>query len=89
MKFQEGDTAYIVVNNMYAKPCTVLRVSGDLYVVSIGSGAIRVKESRLFHTAEETGRPLAGTVKPASDVVQESLRNEEKTERERLPWDWA
>ena len=89
MGFQEGDHAYIVVNNMYAKPCTVLRVSGDMYVVSLDSGAIRVRESRLFHTAEETGKPFAGTVKPAAEVVQESVWTQKESARERLPWDWV
>ena len=89
MGFQEGDHAYIVVNNMYAKPCTILRVSGDMYVVSIGSGAMRVRESRLFHTAEETGKPFAGTTKPTSRVIQETVNQMAEKVREKLPWDWV
>lgn len=85
MGFQEGDQAYIIVNNLYAKPCTILRVTGGMYVISIGSGAMRVRESRLFRTAEETGKPFAGTVKPTVEVLQDSV----KLERERLPWNWV
>ena len=88
MEFKEGDRVYIIVNNIYAKPCTVLHSSGDMYVISFGSGAIRVRGSRLFHTAEETGKPLAGTVKPTEEVIQEAA-DQEKLTRERLPWDWV
>ena len=89
MGFQECDQAYIVVNNMYAKPCTILRVTGNMYVISIGSGAMRVRESRLFHTAEETGKPFAGTVRPTEEIIQESMELQKETARERLPWDWV
>ena len=88
MGFQEGDQAYIIVNNMYTKSCTILRTSGDMYVVSLNSGAIRVRESRLFHSAEETGKPFAGTIKPAADVIQESVESQKELTQERLPWDW-
>ena len=82
---QEIDQAYIVVNNMYTKPCTILRVSGNMYVISFGSGAIRVRESQLFHTAEETRKPLVGTIKLTAKVIQKS----KELARERLPWDWV
>lgn len=84
MRFQEGDRAYIVVNNTITKPCTVVSCSGGLCVISLREGgAIRVRESRLYRKAEDTGKPVAGVVKqPAPEPVQ-------RAKKEKTPWDWV
>ena len=85
MGFQEGDQAYIIINNLYTKPCTILRFTGDMYVISIGSGAMRVRESRLFRTAEKTGKPFASSVRTTEEVIQESMELQKETARESFP----
>ncbi len=59
-----------------------------MYVIRFSSGTIRVRESRHFYTAEETGKPFAGTVQPTEEVIQEAVV-QEKPVRERTPWFWV
>lgn len=49
-----GDTAYIVENNRIVRECTIVRKSGNLYIIRFNSGGgIQVKGHRLFALQEE------------------------------------
>ena len=88
MPFQEGDRVYIIENNLRVSPCTVCSTSGDMCVIRFDKGGvIRVRKSRLYRTAEETGFPVAGAVtpKPNNDRV---IEEKAVTRKERTPWDW-
>lgn len=52
--FKAGDTAYIVENNSNVRECSIVRSSGNLYIIRFpGGGGIQVKGHRLFATKEE------------------------------------
>lgn len=55
MSFVRGDTCYILENNMNVRAAKVINKQGKFYIIQlVGScGAIRLSESRLFHTEEE------------------------------------
>ena len=55
MSFVRGDTCYILENNMKVRAAKVINKQGKFYIIQlVGScGAIRLSESRLFHTEEE------------------------------------
>ena len=55
MSFVRGDTCYILENNMKVRAAKVINKQGKFYIIHlVGScGAIRLSESRLFHTEEE------------------------------------
>ena len=61
MKFEVGQTAYIVENNHIVREVTIVNRKGDFYVVRFenGKGGIRLKEHRIFpsQTAAEGGIP--------------------------------
>lgn len=63
MIFNTGDTAYIIENDIRVKPVKVMNRIGDMYTVRIGRGAICVRRSRLFATAEEAEKAMSGVVK--------------------------
>ena len=54
-RFHPGDTAFILVSNLYIHEVTVLRVEGGFVLVQIKGekGRINIRESRLFATKEE------------------------------------
>lgn len=57
MKFRENDTAYIVENGIRVTQVRITKVSGGLYTVTPGEGkAMRLREGRLYETAEEAER---------------------------------
>lgn len=52
--FKAGDKAYIVENNRNIRECTVVRGSGNLFIIKLNNGGgIQVKGHRLFATHEE------------------------------------
>lgn len=55
MSFVRGDVCYILENNMNVRAAKVINKQGKFYIIQlVGScGAIRLSESRLFHTEEE------------------------------------
>ena len=88
MLFHEYEDAYIVVNNMWTMPCVVIRPEGDMCVIVLDgeNGAIRVRTSRLYKRAEDTGKPMAGTVK---DTWKDITPQPEKDPKDKIPWDWV
>ena len=64
MKFRENDTAYIVENGIHVTQVRITKVSGGLYTVTPGEGkAMRLREGRLYETAEEAERHTHNPVK--------------------------
>ena len=55
---QEGQQAYIVVNNSKVEQVTILKLRGDFCTVSHGDGALTLRRSRLFETKKEAERTL-------------------------------
>ena len=52
--FKAGDKAYIVESNRIIRECTVVRASGNLYIIRFEKGGgIQVPRHRLFATLEE------------------------------------
>ena len=53
--FNIGADAFIVTNGLKVRPVKVISVSGGLYTLMFrdGSGATRLKEGRLYRTAED------------------------------------
>ena len=70
MIFNAGDTAYIIENGIRVKPVKILNRIGDMYTVRIGRGAICVRYTRLFATAEEAKKHA---------VKLEELNEQDKT----------
>ena len=62
MIFNAGDTAYIIENGIRVKPVKILSRIGDMYTVRVGRGAICVRYTRLFATAEEAEKIMSGVV---------------------------
>lgn len=56
MSFVRGDTCFILENNMNVRAAKVISKQGKFYIIQlVGScGAIRLSESRLFASEEET-----------------------------------
>lgn len=53
-KFVPGDIVYIVENTSRVREATVVRSSGEFCLLRFsGGGGIRLRESRLFRTAED------------------------------------
>ena len=53
IEFQEGEKVYFVENHRTVRPASVIRRRGDFYPISIGSGGITLRASRLYATEEE------------------------------------
>lgn len=69
MKYKEDQTVYIVENNLRVTPVRVVRVSGDLYSVALGAGRmIRLREGRLYASAEEAGKHVHTITKLESEI---------------------
>jgi hypothetical protein len=66
MIFNAGDTAYIIENGIRVKPVKILSRIGDMYTVRIGRGAICVRHTRLFATAVEAEKTMAGAARKRS-----------------------
>ncbi len=59
MDFQNGSHAYIIESNRTIREVTVVRRSGDFYLVRFDSnGGIQLRGSRLYATQEEAERTL-------------------------------
>lgn len=60
MKFNEGDSAFIVESNRLIREVTILRRRGDLYIVRFkgNNGGIQVRGTRLFATMEEAEQTI-------------------------------
>lgn len=54
MVFENGTTAYIIENNRIIREVTVVKRSGELYIVRFlnGYGGIRIRANRLFPSKE-------------------------------------
>jgi len=53
-EFDVGDKAYIIESNRIIRECTIVRKSGDLYIIRFeNGGGIQVKRHRLFMSPEE------------------------------------
>lgn len=54
-KYKRGQKAYIIKNNVAVVAVTIKSYRGGFYIVQISGspGAIRLRESRLFASAEE------------------------------------
>ena len=59
-KFRANDIAFLVVSNREVREVQILKVQGDMYVVRFvnGGGGLRVRERRLFTTAEDAEASL-------------------------------
>lgn len=54
MKFNEGDTAYLIESGRIIREGQIVRRSGDLYLFRfVEGGGLKVKEHRLYATYEE------------------------------------
>ena len=53
IEFQEGEKVYFVENHRTVRPASVIRRRGDFYTISIESGGITLRASRLYATEEE------------------------------------
>ena len=55
MNFSRGDTCYILEHNSKVRAARVISRQGQFYTIQlVGTcGAIRLRESKLFHTEEE------------------------------------
>lgn len=59
MNFQNGSHAYIIESNRTIREVTVVRRSGDFYLVRFDSnGGIQIRGTRLFATKEEAEATL-------------------------------
>ena len=55
--YKAGDKAYIVESNRIVRKCTVVRPSGNLFIIRFeNGGGIWVNKNRLFATKEELQR---------------------------------
>jgi hypothetical protein len=56
MVFKEGTSAFIVESNCLVREVVVLKRTGNFYIVRFANsnGGIRVRDSRLFATWEES-----------------------------------
>lgn len=62
MNFQNGSHAYIIESNRTIREVTVVRRSGDFYLVRFDSnGGVQLRGSRLFVTKEEAEATLPQT----------------------------
>lgn len=54
IKYERGQTVYIVENGHFIRECVVINYVGGMYTIrfSDGNGAIKLRESRLFPTKE-------------------------------------
>lgn len=64
MVFKIGSQAFMIESNRTIREVTIVKRSGDFYIVRFGnSGGIQVRGSRLFATMEEAGATLPkGTI---------------------------
>jgi len=54
MTFDTGSTVYIVENNRIVREATVVKQSGNFYIIRFGTdGGIQVRGSRLFASEED------------------------------------
>ena len=87
MKYKEGDRVFIITNNMNVRPCVIARRDYDMYIVGFGDGgAIRLRESRLFPSAQDAERRLGIKVEEPPHPVHEVQSVNKNTEK--TPWDW-
>lgn len=75
MKFEVGQTVYIVENNHIVREVTIVSRKGDFYTVRFenGKGGIRLKEHRIF---------------PSQTAAEESILQKEKKSGYRSPYDY-
>jgi len=69
-----GGTAYLIESNRTITQATIFRVASDMVTVRLGSGAVRVRVSRLYNSREE---------------AEASLPPDAKPKVKSLPWDWV
>lgn len=60
MMFKEGSTAFIVESNRLIREVTIVRRTGDLYVVRFtdSNGGIQVRGTRLYSTKEDAEKTI-------------------------------
>lgn len=60
MMFKEGTTAFIVESNRLIREVTIVRRTGDLYVVRFtdSNGGIQVRGTRLYPTREDAEKTV-------------------------------
>ena len=61
-RFEEGDTAWIVVSNRFVRKVFIVRPTAGFYIVKFADsdGGIQVRGSRLFATEEEAKNSIPG-----------------------------
>lgn len=54
-EFHSGDTCYILENNRTVRKATIVKRTGDFYLLQFGNsnGMTRLRANRLFHTEQE------------------------------------
>ncbi|MDO5390218.1 MAG: hypothetical protein Q4F24_03880 [Eubacteriales bacterium] len=58
-EYDVGDEAYIIESNRIIRKCTIVRKSGDLYIIRFeNGGGIQVKRHRLFMSSEEAEKKI-------------------------------
>ncbi len=62
VRFEEGDTAWIVESNRFIRKVYIVRPTAGFYIVKFADsdGAIQVRGSRLFATEEEARKSVPG-----------------------------
>ena len=57
--YKAGDKAYIVESNRIVRECTIVRASGNLYIIRFeNGGGIQVPKHRLFASQKEADDSL-------------------------------
>ena len=62
IRFEEGDTAWIVESNRFVRKVYIVRPTAGFYIVKFADsdGAIQVRGSRLFATEEDAKKSVPG-----------------------------
>lgn len=63
MKYNPGDTAYIIESGRFIREATVIRVSGDLYTLKFTDtgGGVKLRGGRLYPSKEEAEKATKRT----------------------------
>ncbi len=58
-EFDVGNEAYIIESNRIIRKCTIVRKSGDLYIIRFeNGGGIQVRGHRLFMSVEDAEKKI-------------------------------
>lgn len=77
-KYKTNDTAYLIESNRIIRKVKIVKISGGLYTIKFGNGGgIKVRETRLFATADD-----------AKAAIEAIPKAKPKPLHYPSPWDW-